>query len=168
MAEAKQQRGSKQSERAENYSKPVDHVPTSKAWLEEATSEDYAPSVVAVPVNPDPRAQNTDEDFVGVSPEYQNYADDTGKPLRAEEGPEKVLEDQLHEYYNPDSEGEEPSDAVKTNYEALTAGVNMGAGPEERNVDTRPTKTEAQVRSERQQDASKKAGENPFAADADE
>jgi len=38
---------------------------------------------------------STDEGFVGVAPEYANYANDTGKPLRAEEGPEQVLEDEV-------------------------------------------------------------------------
>lgn len=38
---------------------------------------------------------NDTSNYVGVSPEYMTYANDTEKPLRAEEGLEKELEDQF-------------------------------------------------------------------------
>lgn len=45
--------------------------------------------------------------YLGTSPEYQTYANDTEKPMRAEDGPEKVLEDEVYE----DKEKQEEQDA---------------------------------------------------------
>lgn len=40
---------------------------------------------------------NDTSDYVGVSPEYMTYANETEKPLRADGGPEEVLEDRVLE-----------------------------------------------------------------------
>lgn len=59
------------------------------------------------------------DNFIGVDPIYQNYASDHLKPGRAEDGPEKDLEDQAYGYEEvlkesgnaPDAEGNAPKPA---------------------------------------------------------
>jgi hypothetical protein len=40
----------------------------------------------------------SDEDFIGVAPEYKEYVSDTLTPYAAEEGPEKELEERAKEH----------------------------------------------------------------------
>lgn len=55
-----------------------------------------------------------DPAYIGVDPMYAVYANDTEKPGRAEEGPEKVLEDAVYENLQGDAEGEEGQDYQET------------------------------------------------------
>jgi len=48
---------------------------------------------------------NETDAFIGVDPEYQNYADETHKPFMAEEGAEQVSEERVVEYLNSPKEG---------------------------------------------------------------
>ncbi len=63
--------------------------------------------------NPNPL---TDEGFVGVSLEYQNYANDTEKPLASKSGPLKKAEQTFMDEYKEDEakakrrESENPSE----------------------------------------------------------
>jgi hypothetical protein len=51
---------------------------------------------------------NDTSGYVGVSPEYMTYANDTDKPLQAEEGPFKDAEDEIHSRLGG-AVGKEPS-----------------------------------------------------------
>ena len=66
--------------------------PTSQLDLEARLDKDNRNEAAEAPLATYPDAQD-EEGFVGVSPEYANYANDTDKPLAAEEGAEKVAED---------------------------------------------------------------------------
>jgi hypothetical protein len=48
-------------------------------------------------LRPNPIAVS-DEDFIGVAPEYKEYVSDTLTPYAAEEGPEKELEERAKEH----------------------------------------------------------------------
>lgn len=68
-----------------NYEKPASQVD-----LEERQKKDYMPPAQLRPgVDPEPSHTG----FVGVDPIYQNYANATEAPLRAEKGPEKQIEE---------------------------------------------------------------------------
>lgn len=49
-----------------------------------------------------------EDGFVGVDPEYRNYARDTEKPMRAEEGAYKAIEDRV--LGDPDEESDDKSE----------------------------------------------------------
>ena len=84
------------------YSKP-----TSQVDLEERTKDDYVvPAQLVQGTDPVP----AETGFVGVDPIYQNYANDTEKPLRAEKGAEKKFEDLAY------------ADEVDTDFGATPAG----------------------------------------------
>lgn len=70
--------------------KPQYSKPTSQVDLEERSKDDYVPPAQLIQ-GTDPQPAETS--FVGVDPIYQNYANDTEKPMRAEEGAEKKFED---------------------------------------------------------------------------
>lgn len=71
-----------------SYSKP-----TSQLDLEERQSKDY---VVPGQINLGTDPQPSDSGFVGVDPVYQNFANDTEKPFKAEKGPEAKAEEVLY------------------------------------------------------------------------
>lgn len=68
----------------------------------EAQLKAEAPTPTTI-VNPNPLGS---EDYVGTDPIYQNHANDTAKPLAAEEGVEKDAEDHLRELHNLDDADE--------------------------------------------------------------
>lgn len=70
--------------------KPQYSKPTSQVDLEERTKDGYVPSGQLLQ-GTDPQPAETP--FVGVDPIYQNYANETEKPLLAEKGAEKKFED---------------------------------------------------------------------------
>lgn len=71
-----------------NYTKP-----TSQLDYEERTKKDYTPpGVLGKGVDPAP----SDTGFVNVDPIYQNFANETEKPLAAEKGVEKKLEETVY------------------------------------------------------------------------
>jgi hypothetical protein len=93
--------------------------PTSQVDLEERLSEDYQSSLVlqkdtnpgAAPVDERWKLEDNDTSaYVGVSPEYQNYANETDKPLRSEEGVQATLEEQLYTAYDGNKEDAEKAD----------------------------------------------------------
>lgn len=59
-------------------------------------------------VNPEESPFNSEEGFVGVSPEYQNYANETDKPLEGEETDEDEKDDE------EDGEPETPNEPNQT------------------------------------------------------
>jgi hypothetical protein len=87
-------------------------------YLEEVTDPDREVPVFGASVNPVDQADHvTDEGYVGVDPVYQNYANDTDKPLAAEEGPDQAAEDAFHEAY--EAEASEGSELLLSNYGAV-------------------------------------------------
>lgn len=80
---------------------------TAQRDMEYRMSEGYvSDSVVgnAVVVNPNPFGN---EAYAGTDPIYQNYANEQNKPLKAEEGVEKKLEDQVRKLYETDDDNED-------------------------------------------------------------
>lgn len=78
--------------------------PTSQLDLERRQSDDYVADAdisSRVAVNPNPFGE---EDYVGTDPVYQNYANDTEKPLPADEGPEAEAEKAHREMYDTDED----------------------------------------------------------------
>lgn len=73
--------------------------PATLVDLERRQAEDYTPDAAVrdVVVNPNPFGH---EEYAGTDPIYQNHANETEVPLAAEEGPEKDLEDKVHELYS--------------------------------------------------------------------
>lgn len=68
---------------------------TTQLDLEARQSEDYvSPIAKAKTVGPNDSLVD-DSGFVGVSPEYANYANETDAPLSSDEGAEKDLEDRI-------------------------------------------------------------------------
>ena len=61
------------------------------------------------------------EGYIGVAPEYQNYADDTNAPYQSDEGADKLLEDAYERIAK--SESVEASDKVKAAYKDVTPGT---------------------------------------------
>lgn len=80
--------------------------------MEERAKSSWQPSSV---LNPGQDPQKSDNGFIGVSPEYQNYADEKFAPLPSEKGVEADLEsavltdDADHKKAAPE-EGEVPED----------------------------------------------------------
>ena len=73
--------------------KPTYSKPTAQVDLEERMKDDYVvPTQLQQGSDPEP----SETGFVGVDPIYQNFANDTEKPLRAEKGVEKKLEDVVY------------------------------------------------------------------------
>lgn len=66
-----------------NYSKPA-----SELDLEARQAEDYVPPTVVVKGTDAPLSSNG---YIGVDPIYQNAANDTEKPIKAEGGAEAAL-----------------------------------------------------------------------------
>lgn len=87
---------------------------TAQKDLEARLSDDSVP-VYNESTNPAPVGE---DGFVGVSPEYQNYANDTDAPLASEKGAEAEAEDAFDAAYG-DSSGE-PSDAIKEAYATVS------------------------------------------------
>lgn len=96
--------------------------PTSQLDLEARLGDDSTP-VFNPAENPAPVSE---DGFVGVSPEYQNYANDTDKPLASEDGVEQVAEELFDSAYG-DAEDDKPSESVMKNYESVTAGTQASA-----------------------------------------
>jgi hypothetical protein len=69
--------------------KPQYSKPASQVDLEERLSDDYVP-VGQLNQGTDPGL--SDNGFVGVDPIYQNFANETEKPFKAEKGPEAKIE----------------------------------------------------------------------------
>lgn len=72
--------------------KPEYTQPRTQTDLEARLADE--PPAASVVVNPNPFG---DEAYAGTDPIYQNYANDTEKPLRAAKGVEKKAEDQIRE-----------------------------------------------------------------------
>lgn len=74
--------------------------------LERRQADDYVPdaAVKTVTVNPNPFGN---EAYAGVDPIYQNHANDTEKPLAAQDGPEKVAEENVKKLYSLDNVAKE-------------------------------------------------------------
>lgn len=89
-------------EKKKEEAEKVEFVPpTSQTDLDSRLDEDYVPGT-ALPnahVQPNPFGA---EDYAGTDPIYQNYGNDTSKPLRAEEGPDKKAEDVVRELHDLD------------------------------------------------------------------
>lgn len=67
-----------------NYTKP-----TSQLDLEARQKDDYVPSIQLLKgTDPEP----SENGYVGTDEIYQNYANETEKPLQAQEGPEVEIE----------------------------------------------------------------------------
>lgn len=96
--------------------KPQYSKPTSQVDLEERSKDDYVPPAQLVQ-GTDPELASTP--FVGVDPVYQNYANDTEKPLRAEKGAEKKFEDLAY------------ADDVDEDFGKAEAGESTGEEKEE-------------------------------------
>jgi hypothetical protein len=111
----------------------LDVKPTSQLDLERRLGED-PPNTLFKTVNPVESTLTADDNtseltggddgdlYVGTDPIYQNHANDTEKPLQAEEGPDKSAED----FYldTVDSEGgTEAGDQLKEAYGAVTPNV---------------------------------------------
>lgn len=89
---------------AENEKQEEEYVTTpfnAQLDLERRQEEGYKPDSVlgTVTVNPNPFGY---EEYAGTDPIYQNHANDTEVPYAAEEGPEKVAEDNVKELYSLD------------------------------------------------------------------
>lgn len=69
--------------------KPNYEKPSSQLDLEARQKKGYKPSSVLIQ-GEDP--QVSDNGYIGVDEVYQNYANDTEAPLRAEDGPEAKIE----------------------------------------------------------------------------
>lgn len=118
MAESK----SKKTELAEgvSYTKP-----TSQRDLEQRLENgNEAQSRVGVAVSPHEVDVVSEDGFVGVAPEYQNFAVDTDAPFQADEGPDKLAEDQYVERMS--GKANEPSDQVKNAYAAVSGQRSEG------------------------------------------
>lgn len=80
---------------------------TTQRDLEARQAEDYvSPLVIGKTVGPN-RTLISDDGFIGVSPEYANYANETDAPLFADEGPEKVIEDRTFSTAEEENAAEE-------------------------------------------------------------
>lgn len=81
---------------------------TAELDLEERLADDYLPPAARETLTLNPNQQkNEDEDeaFQGVSPDYQNYANESDKPYSADGGvQQKVEELVIPEYVEPDEE----------------------------------------------------------------
>lgn len=83
-----------------------DTQPNEQPEGEEQTDERQAPSVsdvltegfYKVHEGDDNAIAQSDPDFIGIAPEYQNYADETLMPRAAEEGPEQDLEERAKDW----------------------------------------------------------------------
>lgn len=114
----------------EDESKFYTTKPTTQLDAERRLEEGYVADAVTgntVTVNPNPFG---DEDYVGTDPIYQNYAEETHKPGRSEEGVEKELEEAYREQHNLDDLDD---DQVAEDYglggKARVARTNSDAGP---------------------------------------
>lgn len=68
--------------------------PTSQVDLEERLKNDNAAPAVLKDTNPaESTAYYTKTGFVGTDPVYQNYANETDAPRKAEDGPDKLAEE---------------------------------------------------------------------------
>jgi hypothetical protein len=112
--------------------KPSYSKPTSQIDLEERTKDGYVPSGQLLQ-GTDPQPAETG--FVGVDPIYQNYANETEKPLLAEKGAESKFEQLAY------------ADEVDTDFGATPAGeAEAEAEKEEKDETTQsPASTSTQA-----------------------
>lgn len=93
-----------------------------------------------------------DSPFVGVDPQYQNYADETGAPFAAEgEGPEAVLEAHIAEVQETVQTAGEPNVTGYTSVER--EGGPLGGGDVFKSATSKPDPAPAQPSSESDDDA---------------
>lgn len=94
--------------------------PTSQVDLERRLENDNAAPRILQGVNP--THVNEDNGYVGVSPEYQNAANETDEPLSSEEGADLLAEEEFLDSTTT-TEGSEPMPEVKERYEDQKKGV---------------------------------------------
>lgn len=98
-------------------------------YLESVMDPDREVPVHGESVNPADQGVVTEEGYVGTDPIYQNYAEDTHKPLAAEDGPEADAEEAFVDAY--EGEPNEGSDLLKENYEATSRTDKKDEEPQE-------------------------------------
>ena len=93
--------------------------------------------------------------YIGVSPEYQNYADETHAPLSAEKSAEAVVENRVAEHLEDLTEqsrqvglhGHRPApkraDAVEAQESRVRRGAELTAAPEPESAAKAPAKATA-------------------------
>lgn len=143
MAEKKQTRSDAEVDEAARVgvagvSQPYTTRPTTQLDLERRLAREEAGLGPPSALNAEPdedtaglardfRVEDNDTSgYFGVAPEYQNYANETERPLVAEEGPEAAAEERLAEAASaevPSTEAPEPEAETRT-----TAGAYTGDG----------------------------------------
>lgn len=116
--------------RAANYSEPEYTKPTSQLDLERRLEEQnkVQPASHLTALNPADQLDlddESDDGFVGVDPIYRNYANDTEKPLQADEGAEAKAEE-LH-WKSVYGEATEENEAVKENAAVVRSATDAEA-----------------------------------------
>lgn len=97
--------------------------PRSQVVAERLSKEDKEPSDLFVSQSPAESPIYSDG-FVGVSPEYQNYANDFDRPLAAKSGVEKAAEKKFEESLK--DEASEPGEKLKSVYGDVDRGYGSG------------------------------------------
>lgn len=96
---------------------------TAQRDLEARLSDEKPIPNLMVTVNPaDQENLVTKEGYIGVSPEYQNAANETDKPMRAESGADKLSEDLF--IASVTSKSEETKDEESKDEESSTPAAN--------------------------------------------
>lgn len=125
---------------AKDENKPYITQPRTQTDLEARLAAE-APAPAAV-VNPNPFG---DEAYAGTDPIYQNYANDTEKPLKAAKGVEKKAEDQLreaHKFSDDDDLVDDPGLGGKAARANVASSVPADSGEQQGDASGQPAPNE--------------------------
>lgn len=142
---------------AETEKVEVDNRPTSQLDLEARLKNDFRPAVIdntendvlnpEKVVTPYRLEDNDTSGYLGVSPEYMNYANEAEKPITATEGPEaeslrrlQAGQPGVYKTQRPEAVTAEPGAQSVENLATATSGEDFSTKLVDRPTETGPTR----------------------------